>query len=64
MKKFYLFLLFLLISHNNVSQAELSGKLSEKIENFTIKDFFQNTLKEFYTKIIKKAFPKANIVSS
>jgi len=40
MKKFYLFLFFLLINHINVCQAELSKKLSDKIENSTIKEFF------------------------
>ena len=40
MKKFCLFLFFLLINHINICQAELSGKLSDKIENSIIKEFF------------------------
>ena len=50
MKKFYLFLLFLLISHNNICQADLSGKQSEKIENSIIKDFFPEYTKRILYK--------------
>ena len=46
MKKFFLFLLFLLLNHINVCQAELSGKLSDKIENSIIKEFFPEYTKK------------------